>query len=304
MTWGIRAMGWVLAAFVAAHVPTAAQEVEVPDAPAENALTHVIGEEYTPCEDCPTFVRVPDAPDNLRPIRYVSKYELTWKNYLKSVDDGACAVPDRDFKFVASHVPGDVADNIDKFRLDFPIQELSPVAMQCYRDWLSAKVSGHVVIPTKAEWQWFATAGSPGNRFPWGNDIDGAKTAAVLANPKVANSKRPFSVFEMGLLSHHMPGVEVGQYAPNRWKLYDLFGSQPEVTSSFVEANSLELAGSKTPLGPGCNKSFAVMGHYAFSRRWSQRDISDATSRVLDCAGEWTAPVAVRFTIIQAQEEQ
>lgn len=261
-----------------------------------------VGEEYQPCEDCPTFVRVPDAPENLRPVRFVSKYELTWAEYLLSVDDQACPIPNQDYPSSHTHISNDVADNIDKFRRSFPIMELNPVMISCYANWLSDKGKIEVAVPTVEEWMWFATAGKPGQKFPWGNDIEGAKNASVLANPEVANMKRRFGEFEWRLLSHHMPTFEVGKFEPNAWGLYDLFGNVSEVTSSFVERKNLVLAGESTPLDEDCNKSFSVMGHYAFSRRWNQKGIDVPTNRVTACAGKYSAPVGVRFIVIEPRK--
>lgn len=69
--------------------------------------------ELSVCEDCPVFVKVAAAPAPLRPIRYVSKFELTWNNYLAAYDGGACTIPNPNAPPQLSG-PNDILPHLDK----------------------------------------------------------------------------------------------------------------------------------------------------------------------------------------------
>ncbi|MEP5624786.1 MAG: hypothetical protein ABJP82_19635, partial [Hyphomicrobiales bacterium] len=97
----------------------------------EQLVEHSIGDEYTPCEDCPIFVRVPDAPDSLRPIRYVSKYELTWNHFLAAYEDGSCELPKR-WGWGGKDTPIVRSDPVfESLRLDWAITTMGPSDIIC-----------------------------------------------------------------------------------------------------------------------------------------------------------------------------
>jgi hypothetical protein len=296
MTWGIRAMGWVLAAFVAAQVPATAQEVEVPDAPAENAITHAIGEEYTPCEDCPTFVRVPDAPEGLRPIRYVSKYELTWKNYLKSVDDGACNSPPIMRLTIRD---GEFEPALDQYRLEWPIALTKEDDLKCYMDWLGTKTDLYLGVPSEDEWNWFARAGAKTN-YPWGKRLE-RNQAAIRTDE---NSSR-FSIPKV-LLNSKMnggPAANVGLFSPNYWGLYDIVGNRAELTST-RPANS-KISPGKPNYLPDESERVVIKGISNYEKEIPENIFEHKiTTRSYNGEIQWSS-LAIRFVLTNgAQEDQ
>lgn len=103
--------------------------------------------ELSVCEDCPVFVKVPAAPAPLRPIRYVSKFELTWNNYLAAYDGGACTIPNPNAPPQLSG-PNDILPHLDKYRIDWPVTKLGVRDIQCYIDWLQKKTNYRVALPT------------------------------------------------------------------------------------------------------------------------------------------------------------
>jgi hypothetical protein len=261
------------------------QAIQAPANSDEEQIGHSIGDEYTPCEDCPTFVRVPNAPDNLRPIRYVSKFELTWNSYLAAVDDGSCPIPNKPIGH-SNHFPNDVADNLDKFRLDYAITELSLPMMECYVVWLNRKVDSQVIIPTMEEWQWFATGGKSGQKYPWGNDPAEGAGATVIANPVVRNWVDPWSSHEeRTLLGHHLSLFSVGQFQSNPWGIHDLMGGSKELTAS--TRTKAQITGSEAVGEPA--EYHIYMGSSSLDQNWE--------SASLDKPGGYTRSLPLGFSV-------
>jgi len=237
-----------------------------PNAYAVEADT-ALGSELQLCKNCPIFVRVPDAPKNLRPIRYVAKFELTWNQYLASYDDGACDIPDDPFIFnktkpghyprLAGNIgskspripaspapdskprPNKIRENIDKFRVDWPAAYIGPDEIKCYVNWLQNKTGYVIAAPTEKEWEWFASAGNPSNKYPWGNSPD--KENEALSRTKVPDDViyPPYIRSRKGSsLVTRFPGIKVGYFLPNPWGIYDLMGNIEEYTQDIEWRNN------------------------------------------------------------------
>lgn len=183
-----------------------------------------IGDEIKFCDDCPIFVRVPSAPPKLRPVIYVAKFELTWKNYLAAYRDGSCQLPNSEPAAVNTYLR-----LTDKLQIDWPIHILGSNEVDCYLGWLHRKSGKKIVIPTEAEWEWFAAAGSPA-LYPWG-DLPDLKMAAVKGSTISADRQNPQTA---KLVWPHISGVKVGSFPPNNWGLYDVIGNLPELTSTVI----------------------------------------------------------------------
>lgn len=184
-----------------------------------------VGKEFQPCDDCPTFVRVPDALEQFRPVRFVSKYELTWRNYIKAHEDAGCELTP-----IASQgkLTGRIVVELDRFRVDRPIYLNREADIECYVNWLSENSNLTLAIPTEDEWEWFARAGVSTN-FPYGDEFDLAKSAIRTVENASVFYKPPSLRHLSGRLGH---GAKVGQFSPNKWGLYDIVGNAIELTST------------------------------------------------------------------------
>lgn len=107
--------------------------------------------------------------------------------------------------------PGDVGWG----RGNRPIINVSWDDAKSYVDWLDDQSGLHYRLPTEAEWEYAAHAGST-TKYPWGDTF-----SSDQANGKGTNGR---DVYE-----HTAP---VGQFPPNAWELYDMIGNVWQWTDS------------------------------------------------------------------------
>lgn len=273
-----------------------------PESPVSNVsdARPTVGDNFRLCDNCPAFVRVPDAPASLRPVRFVSKFELTWKNYLAAFDDQACDLPAL-ANMAGKHSLQAIRENIDLFRIDWPITQLGPTELQCYIEWLQKKTSYKVALPTGNEWEWLARGGRKDARYPWGNAPTGGDEALFgIDDMFVRMPKRPLPDEKGG---EFIDGIEVGRFSPNAWGLYDLMGNVRELTADNISGD----AWYKSHPDPVANervRSFSrtlVKGSDARNKDWSDVSISDKRYAVV-VDGRYISPVGSRLILIERAE--
>jgi formylglycine-generating enzyme required for sulfatase activity len=105
---------------------------------------------------------------------------------------------------------------------------------RAYAQWLSKKTGRRYRLPTEAEWEYAARAGSAAARF-WGDD---PVQACRFAN--VADQSR-FQTWSFGqrheCTDGHYFTAPAGGYAPNRFGLYDMIGNVWEWTEDCWNAS-------------------------------------------------------------------
>jgi len=133
-----------------------------------------------------------------------------------------------------------------------------------YCQWLSATIARSVRLPREAEWEKAARAGTEGQRYPWGNDVD-ASRANYLVDP----STKP----QRGTRS-------TGTYAPNAYGLYDICGNVWEFVADWYSADYYGLGQMRDPQGPSTGNLRVVRGG-----SWVNDDVS-----MLRCAYRHKVP--------------
>ena len=125
-----------------------------------------------------------------------------------------------------------------------------PVVLVKYEDalaycrWLSETMTREVRLPTEAEWEKAARAGTEGFRYPWGNDIDTSR-GNYLTDPAARDQRgtRP-----------------TGTYPPNAYGLYDVCGNVWEWVSDWYGPEYYGFGESRDPRGPQAGNLRLVRG--------------------------------------------
>lgn len=140
-----------------------------------------------------------------------------------------------------------------------PVINVSWYDANAYADWLSAQTGQHYRLPTEAEWEYACRAGTK-TPFHFGETI-GTHQANYNGTFTYGNGKKGI---------YRQKTVEVGQFPPNAWGLYDMHGNVWEWTASVYDeayaggelkvaaddSNSLSLRGGAwydRPLGLRCS---------------------------------------------------
>jgi formylglycine-generating enzyme required for sulfatase activity len=129
---------------------------------------------------------------------YLAETETTWALYQRCIDAGAC--PDN---------RGDGGDN-GWGAGSRPVIEVSWNEITgAFLPWLNGKTGKRYRLPTEAEWEYAARAGSIG-RYSWGSRIDCGK------------ARYGYSSGECG---RQMGTAPVRSFPPNELGLYDMYGN-------------------------------------------------------------------------------
>jgi formylglycine-generating enzyme required for sulfatase activity len=98
-----------------------------------------------------------------------------------------------------------------------------------YAKWLSAQTKQHYRLPTEAEWEYAARAGTRTARY-WGDDPDQGCRYANAADLMLQEKFSGWNV--MQCRDGYMYTAPVGSYQPNGYGLYDMLGNVMEWTCS------------------------------------------------------------------------
>ena len=189
------------------------------------------GENFRDCPTCPEMVVIPagrfrmgclssqNCRRNEKPVRDVvlgqifglSIYEVTFEQWRVCAAAGACEA----FRPSDNQYGG----------LDRPVNDISWSQAQSYVSWLSRETRKTYRLPTEAEWEYAARAGSE-TEYSWGNDI-GRDHAMWWGGGLYAEEWRNFNAWSgpgwKDVL--HYRTAPVGYFDPNAFGLYDMHGN-------------------------------------------------------------------------------
>jgi formylglycine-generating enzyme required for sulfatase activity len=154
----------------------------------------------------------------------------------------------------------------------FPQTDSSPVGCvsffdaRAYTDWLSRTTGHNYRLPSEAEWEYAARAGSA-TPFFWGTDTAKTCTYANVRSPGAFTiSKRQAAADTQGFPCDdgHTQSAPVGSFAPNAFGLYDMQGNAWEWVA---DCNHKNYTGAPTDGSPwmdtkGCQFGVIRSGSY------------------------------------------
>ena len=132
-------------------------------------------------------------------------YEVTWDEYNKCIDDGACIQPIENYGGVPTIRYGTGTYPANYNSLNYINHQYLP--------WLNAKTGRDYRLPTESEWEYVARAGTH-TIYPWGDNIREGGVAH-------ANCKESSGHCEDG----YVKTSPVGSFPPNAWGFYDMTGN-------------------------------------------------------------------------------
>ena len=196
---------------------------------------------FRDCPNCPEMVVIPegaffmgsreaepDSRDDERPRHRVNvesfaigKYEVTFDEWDACVDAGGC-----------NHQPEDQGWG----RSNRPIIDVSWQDAQQYAIWLSRETGQSYRLPSEAEWEYAARAGTT-TRYFWGNEAD---SGCIFANGRDVTSRREDLLFWEKSFScddGYAQTALVGTFRANAFGLFDISGNVSEWVEDRWHAN-------------------------------------------------------------------
>jgi formylglycine-generating enzyme required for sulfatase activity len=113
---------------------------------------------------------------------------------------------------------------------EHPVVQVSWNDAVAYCAWLSKKEGKSYHLPTEAQREYACRAGTL-TIFPWGNEIDGGKKFANMADASAQNWMGQFNRHDDSLVpwdDGFANTAPVGSFAANAWGLYDMIGNALE----------------------------------------------------------------------------
>ncbi|WP_430810117.1 MULTISPECIES: SUMF1/EgtB/PvdO family nonheme iron enzyme [unclassified Carboxylicivirga] len=173
---------------------------------------------------------------------WMGEFEVTNEQY-KALE------PEHDSRFIAQFWKDHVNPGYPANKPKQPVIRVSWDEAMAYCEKLSEQLGVKVSLPTEAQWEWAARAGSDNDFWygdtntdfaPYANLADQqlADMAVIGVNPKPMAANyylRPYFDFiprSKTVDDGHMLGAKVGQYKANPWGLYDMIGNVSEWTRS------------------------------------------------------------------------
>jgi len=205
------------------------------------------------CLDCPELVDIPagsfvmGSPDSekfrydlegpQRTVRFerpflMGRFEVTVAQFRAFVRKSgykptpACAV----FKFGGRGWDPEKPDLYANWeKPDFPINDNHPVVCvswfdaKAYAAWLARETGKAYRLPSEAEWEYAARAGTAG-RYSWAGEEGEACQHANIAD-STTRGRLPATWERFGCDDQHAFTAPVGRYKPNAFGLYDMLGN-------------------------------------------------------------------------------
>ena len=233
------------------------------------------------CADCFPAVSVDIEINGKFESLMVSRYEVTWNDYLAAHEEADCPAP--------RNIDGKIIDlTIKDVHDNFPMTSLKPDEFGCYLTWIRRKTGKPFRLPSEAEWTAIARKASGLKALTIKNIPTGQAylLGELHAEWKYTN-KDPRDAVAQRLVQR------VGQLKPDSLGLYDLFGNAAEAVSDPVKFLSYNIVDGNRPLVD----QTIVKGGNRFSR--PDFDVINDSAKYFSFANSYT--VGFRLVYEKAQ---
>jgi formylglycine-generating enzyme len=135
-----------------------------------------------------------------------------------------------------------------------PVVKVSWEDAKAFTEWLTKQHEGKFIfrLPTEAEWEYAARAGTTTNRY-WGNNPNDACEYANVADKAAKNNN--FDWGDIGECNDGYPvSSPVGKFRPNSFGLMDMLGNVWEWCSDWMDYNYYASSPKNNPPGPSAGK--------------------------------------------------
>ena len=160
------------------------------------------------------------------PAFRMGKYEVTFDQWDACMADGGCG--------------GDRLDDEGWGQGNRPVINVSWGDVQLFIDWLNDKTGGNFRLPTEAEWEYAARAGST-TKYSWGNSIDHNKANCNDDCGDRWSKTAPIGSFSANAWGLHDMHGNVWEWIQDCWN--DSYVSAPTDGSAWTSGNCVQRVG-------------------------------------------------------------
>jgi formylglycine-generating enzyme required for sulfatase activity len=174
---------------------------------------------FKDCDFCPEMVVIPSGRFTMgSPQSEAGRIYHEGPQHLVELDGfaiGKYEITYAEYDYYSLETGRKKANESIQDRVKMPLTDVSYYDAAAYAQWLSEKTGKSYRLPTSAEWEYAARAGST-TSYPWGDEI-GANLAQCRSCKSHWDKSKP---------------APVGSFPPNDWGLHDTVGNVWEWTCS------------------------------------------------------------------------
>ena len=165
-----------------------------------------------------------------------------------------------------------------------PVVCVSDNDVQAYVKWLNAQTGMAFRLPSEAEWEYAARAGS-GSALFFGNDINKACTVANVADETPLKNTNVWTN-KVSCKDQFSFTAPVGQFQSNKYGLYDMIGNVMELTDDCYNSSFNNAPSNAKPWRSGnCNVRVIRGGAFNYAAEYlrsSKRNTVEKSGRKID----------------------